>query len=153
MKKWLIIALLFLTNFAFAVDQEREVAKRLVKEAIAYSKAHGSSKTIDAINGERKFMEGSIYVTIFDMKATCLAHPTKPDRIGVNFINEKDADGVAMMQDRVRIAEKIVKGPLKDEERWQYYKFQNPLTKKLEPKAVYLDVYEGLIYAAGAYHH
>ena len=151
MKKWLYIAALALTSAAFAAESPKETAKRLVKEAIAYSREQGTTKAIDAINSEKKFMLGDIYVTVYNMQGICLAHPTKPERVGNDLSHEKDVDGVAFNQERLKIAEKIVKNQIKEEERWQRYKFQNPQTKKIEPKIAYIDVYDGFIFAAGAY--
>ena len=143
MKNLAILAFLF----AFAIpgaqaDEGKDAAVKLVKDVIAMVKKEGKDAAIAAVN-KGQFTKGELYPLVYDMEGKCLAHGTKPARVGQNMINDKDPDGKLFIKDRIDIA--------KGGSGWQKYRFQNPSTKKIENKEVYIENADGTIYAAGAY--
>lgn len=144
MKKFFVTLFAFVFLFAGqAMADGKAAAEKQVKDAIAYAKANGKDKAIAEIN-KGMFRDGELYVTVYDLTGKCLAHPVKAAQVGQNLIDTKDADGVAFVAERVKIVKENKAG-------WQKYKFMNPVTKKIEPKEVYNEGFEDLIFSAGAY--
>lgn len=133
---------------AAAADSERttpEQAQALVKKAIAHYKAAGPQKALadfsDKSNAE--WVKGDRYVNVYDMDGKCLAHVNEKT-IGKNMIDLRDVDGKYLIKERIDHAKADGRG-------WQDYKFFNPATKKVEPKHMYFEKYDNVIFAAGAY--
>jgi len=133
---------------AAAAEPERttpEQAQALVKKAIAHYKAVGPQKALadfsDKSNAE--WVKGDRYVNVYDMDGKCLAHVNEKT-IGKNMIDLRDVDGKYLIKERVDRAKGEGKG-------WQDYKFYNPATKKVEPKHMYFEKHDNVIFAAGAY--
>jgi signal transduction histidine kinase len=149
MKKLLavmVMAVMFFgaTGYVYAVGTPAE-AKAMVEKAITYYKANGKDKTLaEASNNKGQFVKEDLYVTIYDMNGKCLAHGANKSMIGLDLINLKDADGKLFVKDRLEIVKAKGKG-------WQDYKFSNPLTKKMEPKTVWIEKVDDLVFACGAY--
>lgn len=131
-----------------AVAGERGTADEavaMVKKAIAFMKANGREKAYAEINNPNgQFKDRDLYVVVYDLKAKNIAHGANPRMIGKDLIEMKDADGKAFMKERVEIMKAKDKG-------WQDYKFLNPVTKKIEPKSMYLEKFEDVIVACGIY--
>ena len=74
------------------------------------------------------------------------AEPTlsivKPDGVGKNLIGLKDIDGKEFVKERVELAK--AKGTF-----WQDYKFTNPVSKKVEPKAMYCEKLDETVVCGG----
>ncbi len=120
-------------------------AEAMVKKAIAYIKAHGKEKAFAEIsNPKGQFVDRDLYITVYDLNGTCLAHGANPKMIGKNFIDLKDPDGKAFVKERMELAK------TKDKF-WQDYKFTNPVTKKIEPKSMYCERFGDIIVACGVY--
>jgi signal transduction histidine kinase len=120
-------------------------AEAMVKKAIAFVKENGREKGFAEINNPKgKFVKEDTYVTVYDLNGKCVAHGSNAKMIGKDLIGMKDPDGVAYVKERVEIAKSKGKG-------WQDYKFNNPISKKIEPKTVYVEKYEDLAFSAGVY--
>jgi len=133
---------------AIAADSERttpEQAQALVKKAIAHYKAAGPQKALAdfADKGNAEWVKGDRYVNVYDMDGKCLAH-INDKTIGKNMIDLRDVDGKYLIKERLDRAKAEGKG-------WQDYKFFNPATKKVEPKHMYFEKHENVVFAAGAY--
>ena len=119
----------------------------LVKEAIAFAKANGREaafKEITRIGGRFHKHGGELYVFVYDMDGKVLAHGQGASKVGVNQMKAKDPDGVAFVEDRIKLAKTKGKG-------WHDYKYLNPKDGKKEPKTSYIEVWDGLIFGAGIY--
>jgi cytochrome c len=119
----------------------------LVKEAIAFAKANGKDaafKEITKPSGQFRRNGGELYVFVYDMNGTVLAHGQGASKVGVNQLKAVDPDGVAFVQERIALAKSKGKG-------WHDYKYMNPKDGKKEPKTSYIEVWEGLIFGAGIY--
>lgn len=64
--------------------------------------------------------------------------------IGRDLIDLKDVDGKEYMKERVELMKKGATG-------WQDYKFRNPVSNQIEPKAMYLERHGDLIIGCGVY--
>jgi cytochrome c len=120
-------------------------AEAMVKKAAAYIKANGKDKGFAEISSaQSQFKDRDLYVTVYDLNGKCLAHGQNPKMAGKDMIELKDPDGKAFVKERVELAK------TKDKF-WQDYKFTNPLTKKVEPKAMYIEKHGDLLIGCGIY--
>ncbi|MYN10920.1 histidine kinase [Massilia sp. FT127W] len=120
-------------------------AMAMAKKAIAYLKAHGKEKAFAEINDPRgQFTDRDLYVVVYDLNGKNLAHGQNPRMIGKDLIDIRDGDGKYYMRERLEIAKTKGKG-------WQDYKFLDPLTKKIEPKSMYIEKVDDLIIGCGIY--
>jgi cytochrome c len=141
-----VILCLFVAVSVFAQQRGTTAeAKKMVEEAIAYIKANGQQKAFAEIsNPNGRFVDRDLYITVFDMNGTCLAHGAIPEVIGKNRLDNKDPDGKFFIKERIEAAKTKGSG-------WQDYKFLDPLTKKVEPKTFYFERYNDLVVGCGAY--
>jgi signal transduction histidine kinase len=78
----------------------REEMVAFVKEAVAYARQNGKEKALEEINNRNgSFFRGELYLYAYDMNGTTIAHPVNPEKIGVNRLNEKDAEGNLFIED------------------------------------------------------
>jgi signal transduction histidine kinase len=148
MRKSIVAALVAITLPLAAMAQEYATTKdaeMMVHRAVSFLKKEGKEKAFAAFSDTAgQFRYRDLYVMAYDMEGRCLAHGAKKERIGKLLIDEKDADGKAFVRERIAIAKRAGKG-------WQEYKFQNPVSKKIEDKVVYIEVVDGVIVVSGAY--
>jgi cytochrome c len=145
----LIVAALVATLLPLAAVAEEYAttkdAEMMVHRAVAFLKKGGREKAFAAFsdpNGQFRFRD--LYVMVYDLNGVCVAHGAKKERIGKDHSGEKDADGKLFVKERIEIAKKAGKG-------WQEYKFQNPVSKRVEDKVAYLELADGVIVMSGAY--
>jgi len=120
-------------------------AEALVNKAAAYLKNNGKDKAIAEFNNPAgQFRDKDLYITAYELDGTCRAH-FNPKLVGKNLTELRDKDGKLFIKERLEIAATKGKG-------WQDYKYVNPLTKKVEPKDVYVKKAGDLVLACGAYH-
>ena len=133
------------TTIASAANETKEDAIAMVKKAVAAIKAEGAAKAypeIDKVGGP--FTKGGLYVFVLDFKGTTVAHGANPKLIGKNLIAVPDVDGKLFVKAMVDDAKTKTSF-------WEDYKFVNPATKKIEPKAVYCERVDQAIACAGVY--
>lgn len=119
-------------------------AESLVKKAIVYYQKNGRDKALaEFSNTKGSFVDRDLYVTVYDMKGNCLAHINQR-MVGRNFIEVRDTDGVHFLADRLEAAKTKDSG-------WQDYKYFNPVSKRVEPKSMYWQKSDGVVFAAGFY--
>lgn len=86
-----------------------------------------------------------LYVVVYDLNGKCLAHGQNPKfLVGKDLIGMKDPDGKAYVKERVELAKT-------KSQFWQDYKFSNPLTKKIEPKSMYMERMGNFLVGCGVY--
>jgi cytochrome c len=135
----------FLQSAGAGEEGTKEEAIALVKKAIEFIKANGNDKAFEEIsNPKGQFIDRDLYVVVYDMNAKCLAHGQKKNMIGKELIDFKDTDGKEFMKERVELMKKQPTA-------WQDYKFMNPVTKKIEPKSMYIERFGDLIVGCGIY--
>lgn len=115
-----------------------------VKKAVAYVDKVGEEKAFadfsDTANTE--WVKGELYIFCHNLDGTNAAHGGNPALRGKNVLGFKDPDGLMVNQlifDKVKAEGKG----------WVEYKWPNPTTKKVEPKAIYSEMVKGK-YACGS---
>ena len=131
---------------AYAAENgTKEEAVAMVKKAIDYIKANGNEKAYEEFtNPKGKFVDRDLYVVVYDMNAKCLAHGQKKSMVGKDLIDFKDEDGKEFYRERVELMKK-------QQTAWQEYKFTNPVSKKMEPKVMYIERYGDVVVGCGVY--
>lgn len=120
-------------------------AVAMVHRVAAYMKENGKQKAIDEVNNiHGQFRDRDLYVTINTMQMVTLAHGANPRMQGKNLIELRDADGKYFMKERMEILKTKDKG-------WQDYKFVNPVTQKIENKAMYFEKHGDVVINCGIY--
>jgi cytochrome c len=146
MKKMIVVACVLaglLGGFAFA--SEKDTAKALVDEAVAFFNSQGKEKALAEISTSKGvFDKGELYVFVYDFQATIVAHPKNAKLIGKNMMEVPDNDGKMFRKEIVELAKSKGSG-------WVDYKYMNPETKKPEPKTTYLQKAGDVIICCGAY--
>ena len=116
----------------------------MVRKAIDYYKKNGREKALAEFSrSPGPFVDRDLYVTVYNMNADALSH-INPKMLGKNMMELRDADGKYHIKERMEMAQKQGSG-------WQDFKFFNPVSKKIEPKKMYFEKYDDLVFACGAY--
>ncbi|MDM5181262.1 cache domain-containing protein [Massilia sp. DJPM01] len=127
---------------AFATRPEAEA---MVKKTIAYMKANGKDKTYAEINRkDGPFTSRDLYMGAYGVDGVVPAHGANQKMLGKNLMELKDSDGKAFVRERVEMAKK-------NPSFWQEYKFTNPPSGKIEPKAMYCQPSDDVIVCGGVY--
>jgi len=126
-------------DFATAKDAEAMVAKAV--KAIAANK-EGTFKEITA--KDKKWVDRDLYPMVYDMTGKCLAHGQNERQVGKDLIDVLDADGKEFVKERIELAKS--KGKF-----WQDYRFKDPVSKKVLPKAAYCEKASDVIVCSGIY--
>lgn len=121
-----------------------EEAQAMVKKAIAYYQKNGREKAMAEFQkNPGAFVDRDLYISVYNFKGDSLSH-INPKHVGKNMIDLRDPDGKYLVRERLEAAKKSSSG-------WQDYKFFNPVSKKVEPKRMYWEKHDDLIFACGAY--
>lgn len=119
-------------------------AEAMVKKAVEFYKKNGKDKALaEYMKNPGPFVDRDLYVTVYTPNADCLAH-INPKMVGKNMMELRDGNGKYHIKERMEMAKKGERG-------WQDFTFFNPVTKNIEPKRMYWEKHDGLIFAAGAY--
>jgi cytochrome c len=136
-----------LIPFQALADSERATtaeAEAMVKKAIVYYKKNGKAKSMAEFSKTPgPFVDRDLYVTVYTLDGEALAH-INPKMVGKNMIDLRDADGKYHIKERMDAAKAGTSG-------WQDFKFYNPVSKRIEPKRMYWEKYDNLVFACGAY--
>ncbi len=109
----------------------KEDAEAMVKKAVAFVEEKGVENALAEFNDPKgQFCDGELYVFAYDFQGTNRALPTKPELVGKNLMDLKDADGKFVIKDLITVAE--------SGGGWHQYKWENPTTNKIEDKASYV---------------
>jgi cytochrome c len=78
----------------------KEEMVTFVQEAVAYAHQNGKDKALAEFSCRNgSFFRGVLYIYAYDYNGTTIAHPVNPEKIGVNCLNEKDAEGNLFITD------------------------------------------------------
>jgi len=137
-------ALFSIPSFAQEARATEPEAEAMVKKAIAYYKKNGKEKSLAEFQkSPGPFVDRDLYVTVYTLNADALSH-INPKMVGKNMMELRDADGKYHIKERMEAAQKGNSG-------WQDFKFFNPVSKQIEPKRMYWEKYDNLVFACGAY--
>ena len=120
-------------------------AEAMVKKAVAYIKANGPEKAYEEFTNGKSFKDRDLYVVVYDLNGKNLAQGANPKLVGKDLIGLKDPDGKPLIQMFVDLAKTKGKG-------WtEGYKFLNPVSQKIESKAMYLERVGDTLVGCGIY--
>jgi cytochrome c len=136
--KQLLLALFLVQGFTLAAETPQQKAEALVKRAAQFAKEKGREAAIKAYNDPKgQFVDGEYYIFAYDMEDVCLALPNKPQQVGKDLSDITDADGKQFFLDFHKVlSSKAGAG-------WVDYKWNNPLTKKIQDKTSYIMLIPG----------
>lgn len=145
-RRTLGLALLSLSFLSTAHAAGRgTAAEAMVKKAVAFIKEKGPEKAYDEFTNGKQFKDRDLYVIVYDLNGKNLAQGANPKLVGKNLIGLKDPDGKPLIQMFVDLAKTKGKG-------WvEGYKFLNPVTQKIENKAMYLERVGDTLVGCGIY--
>lgn len=141
------LAGLLLCAGAAAADTKvtKPEAEAMVKKTVAYMKANGREKSFAEINRkDGPFTDRDLYMVAYGKDGVVLAHGANPKMLGKNLMEIKDVDGKAFVKERVEMAK--TKASF-----WQEYKFTNPVSGNIEPKAMYCEGLPDMVVCGGVY--
>ena len=125
----------------------KDEAVAMVKKGVAYVKANGKEKGYAEITNKKgSFVDRDLYLVVYGLDGTVLAHGANEKQVGHNLIDLKDIDGKLFVKERVELAQK-------QPSFWQEYKFTDPLTRKIEPKQMYCERLDQTVVCGGIYKH
>jgi cytochrome c len=128
-----------------AANVSKDEAVAMVKKGIAAVVAMGPEKAYaEFSNPAGKWVDRDLYLVVFRLDGTTLAHGANAKQVGVNVIDRKDVDGKEFVRERMETAK--VKPTF-----WQDYKYTNPTTKKIEPKTMYCEKQADTVVCGGIY--
>ena len=147
----LIIAIIALTNAA-GVGRNSELPDKsnptdytvaFVREAVRYYQVNGRAATLERYNSPES-VDGPWYVFIYDENNIRIAHPTRPELLGlpVNGPTGVDITGYPYGQQMALTNE---------EGQWVDYVFLNPETGFQQRKHSWLMRHDGLVFGSGWY--
>jgi cytochrome c len=117
----------------------------MVKKGVAYMNANGRDKLLADINTKQgQFKDRELYLTVYSLDGTGLAHGANEKFVGKNLIDLRDIDGKEYIRERMALAKN--KGVF-----WQDFKMVNPVTKKIEPKSMYCERASDVVVCGGIY--
>jgi cytochrome c len=122
----------------------KDEAMAMVKKAVAAIKADSAKAYADITKNPGPFTDRDLYVVVYKLDGTVLAHGQNEKLVGTNQKENKDPDGKAFVAERIELAKKGA--PF-----WQDYKFMDPLTKKPEPKESYCEPVNDTAVCSGIY--
>ena len=140
------VASFLVAGGASAADQgTAPEAEAMVKKAIAHIKSAGPEKAYDEFTNGKAFKDRDLYIIVYDLNGKNLAQGANPKLVGKDLMGLKDPDGKPIIQMFVDLAKGKGKG-------WvEGYKFLNPVSQKLEGKAMYLERVGDTLVGCGIY--
>ncbi len=142
----LAVSVALFGSAGFAAEKvTKDQAVAMVQKAVAAIKADGAVKAYVEIDDPAgKFVDRELYIAVYGLDGTVLAHGANKARIGTNQIGDKDPDGKEFVKERVELAKT-------EPSFWQSYKFMNPVTKEIEPKEMYCERLDETVVCGGVY--
>jgi hypothetical protein len=133
-RRFVVLSPLFLSTLSipapcFAGDNGTpDEAKAMAVRAADLLKSAGPDKAFPEFDTGAAFHDRDLYVMVYDPTGKCVAHGANPALIGKSLIDLKDTDGKPLIKELVGVGDTG----------WVDYKWPNPVSKKIEPKATYV---------------
>lgn len=86
-------------DFSQTVQAKRKKVVNLVRRAIAYIKDHSVNDAMHKFTHTKDFVEGELYLYVYDDKGVCFATGQQPDEVWRNQTNLLDAYGTPIVQE------------------------------------------------------
>lgn len=111
-------------------------AKAMAEKAAAYVKANGKEKAVAEFNNPKgQFVKGDVYVVLQGYDGVLAANGGNPKLVGQNHLELKDPTGKYFVKEMVETAKKGGG--------WVTYSWTNPVSKKVQPKKVWVQKVDG----------
>ncbi len=88
----------------FDIEGRKNKVANLVDRGINYFKKNTIEKACHDFTQTKKFIDGELYLFVFDYTGICMAHGQQADLVWKNLINLKDTFGSYFVQDFVKAA-------------------------------------------------
>jgi len=140
----LTMALALAATSVFAAERVTpKEAEAMVRKGVAYIKANPLDKAMaDITDPKGAFVDRELYLTVYKMDGTALAHGANARFVGKNMIELRDGNGKEHIRERLEMAK--TKSTF-----WQDFTFVNPVNKKMEPKQMYCQRTEDMLVVCG----
>lgn len=146
--KFVLAVALAIGAVAVGAQEQRVTAKEaeaMVKKGVTYIKGNPRDTAMAEITNKKgMFIDRELYLTVYTMDGTAMAHGANEKFVGKNMIDLRDADGKEHIRERMELAKTKTTF-------WQDFKFTNPVTKKMEPKSMYCEKSADLVVCGGIY--
>jgi cytochrome c len=121
-------------------------AKAMVEKAVAYIKDVGAEKAFQAFGdpSNKDFHDRDLYIFVRSMDGNTVAHGANKGMIGHTSLELKDADGKLYNKEMIELAQSKGSG-------WVEYRWVNPMDKKIEQKASFIEKTGDFVVGAGFY--
>jgi hypothetical protein len=138
----LALVLLLAAPVAAAGQATEEEAKTMALKAADYLKSVGPDKALaDFSARDGPWHDRDLYVTVQNNRGVMVANGTNPGLIGRDVLELKDPEGKSFNHDIQAIRETG----------WVDFKWQNPVTREIEPKTTFEVRVGNYIIGVGAY--
>ena len=139
----MLVTMLLAAPMANAAGQATpDEAKAMAIKAAEYLKSAGPEKAFaefDAKDG--RWHDRDLYVTVLDSNGVAVAQGNNPGLVGKSVIDLRDVDGKSFAREMVAVKDAS----------WVNFKWQNPVTKAVEPKTSYEVRVGEYVVGVGAY--
>ncbi|MBC5782564.1 cache domain-containing protein [Ramlibacter sp. USB13] len=133
------------SRFKLDRSDHRARAIQMVKKVADHVRRAGAQEACEDLNRrDPRFEQGEYYVFAIDMQGNRRAYPPDPSKVGINGIQDRDADGRFFCQELIQVARQAGAG-------WCDFKYLNPASGQIEPKSVYIERAGELILGCGIY--
>jgi hypothetical protein len=95
-------------------------------------------------NPSGQFIQAQHYIWVLDLEANMLAHGMNFYFVGLNFIHIMDSNGKKFVKEIVDTAKTKGSG-------WIDYTWMDPISKKTQPKTLYFEKVDDMIFCCGTY--
>lgn len=120
-------------SYAASVDD----VKSFVNEGVSLCKEKGVEACLKEFNNPKgAFIRGELYMFAYDFNGVNKALGSNPKIVGKNLYKLKDASGLMLIQELIKIAQT-------DGEGWLDYKWSHPIKKKIADKRSYIKRIDG----------
>jgi signal transduction histidine kinase len=126
--------------YAQAKKISQDEVQALTVKAAEFIAAKGLEEAGKAFTQDGDFKFGEVYVNVIDLNGNWVIYPPKPENKGKTILNFIDEDGK-------RLGEEILATGKKGEG-WTEYRWKNPATNTIQPKATYVKKVPGKDYIA-----
>lgn len=149
MKNKFVLAMALAIGAASVGASEQRVtakeAEAMVKKGVVYIKNNPRDKAMADITDKKgSFVDRELYLTVYKLDGTALAHGASEKFVGKNMIEPRDADGKEHIRERMDMAK--TKSTF-----WHDFKFVNSVTKKIEPKSMHCERADELVVCGDIY--
>lgn len=142
-----LLATAMFYSAAAAAEQRatRDEAVAIVKKAVGYIRQNGKAQALAEFSKQQgPFVDRELYIAVLDLNGLMLAHGANPKLIGKNLLDIKDVHGKAFVREQVELARTRGSG-------WVDFEWVNPVSKKMEPRSVYLERLDDYFILSGVY--